>query len=101
MMGDMFRETSRLRGRVQFESNMDTHHIDYASIGNERFGDLIVICRGCHDELHEFIGKMAAKGFDRRRTMERLKPYATRKLLAIHRIFDEAKHEAMMKEITQ
>lgn len=74
-----------------FSGNIDTHHIDYSRIGNERFGDLIVICRSCHDELHEFINKMVAKGFAKRRVMERLKPYCVRKLIRVHDIFDEAK----------
>ena len=67
-------------------SNMHVHHIDYDRVGNENFGDLIVICAGCHRMLHKFFDKMVAKGFDRRKVMKKLKPYCVRRLLLIHAI---------------
>jgi len=67
-------------------SNMHVHHIDYDRIGNENFGDLIVICAVCHNTLHKFFDRMVAKGFDRRRVMKKLKPYCVRRLLLIHEI---------------
>lgn len=78
---------------MMIEGNIDTHHIDYSRIGNERFGDLIVICRSCHKELHDFIDKLVVKGFAKRRVMDRLKPYCVRKLLKVHKIFDDAKKQ--------
>ncbi len=35
------------------QSILDTHHRTYDRIGNERPGDLIVLCRDCHTLFHE------------------------------------------------
>jgi 5-methylcytosine-specific restriction endonuclease McrA len=31
----------------------DLHHTTYARLGQERFSDLIPMCRACHNRLHE------------------------------------------------
>jgi 5-methylcytosine-specific restriction endonuclease McrA len=32
------------------------HHKNYKNLGNERFGnDIVVVCRGCHDKIHDYI----------------------------------------------
>lgn len=59
------------------------HHIDYRRVGNEQFGDLLVVCLECHELLEKFTNRLAVK-FDRKRIMDRLKPYATRRLLRWH-----------------
>lgn len=73
------------------ESNINTHHISYENIGDERFIDLIVICRPCHQLLHDFIAKMVEKGFSQRRVMEKLQPYCVRRLVVVHEQWNEFK----------
>lgn len=68
------------------KSNIHVHHLDYDSIGNERFTDLMVVCVDCHEKLHRFINKMVKKGFNRRAVMKRLKPYCIRKIMLVHQI---------------
>ncbi len=36
--------------------NLDLHHIDYHSLGNEDINDVRIVCRKCHDEIHEMYG---------------------------------------------
>lgn len=64
--------------------NIHVHHIDYRRVGNERFGDLVVICSGCHDELHRWIDAKIKPWRTRRRVMDKLRPVMLRRLLAIH-----------------
>jgi hypothetical protein len=33
---------------------LQVHHLTYARIGNERDGDLIVLCEQCHGREHKF-----------------------------------------------
>ncbi len=35
------------------------HHINYGRLGKELDSDLIALCRGCHNELHETHGRAA------------------------------------------
>lgn len=66
-------------------SNCHTHHIDYRRIGNEQFADLIVICGGCHDDLHQWIERVARKHRKTRRdVMDRIRPVMIRRLLQLH-----------------
>lgn len=65
--------------------NMETHHLDYERIGNEEFGDLIVVCSDCHRLLHEFIKKLVGKGFGREAVMRRMKFCCQRRLIRIHK----------------
>jgi len=32
--------------------NVDLHHIEYSSLGNEKDIDLVCLCRDCHKEFH-------------------------------------------------
>lgn len=66
-------------------SNIHVHHICYDNIGNERFGDLVVICNGCHQLLHDRIDRMR-KGGRRSRAfvMRRMLPVMRRRLVFIH-----------------
>ena len=34
------------------EPNVDLHHLDYAGLGAEAYGDLIPVCRVHHDRIH-------------------------------------------------
>jgi len=36
--------------------NLDLHHIDYDSLGHEDINDVRIVCRKCHNELHELLG---------------------------------------------
>lgn len=36
--------------------NLDLHHIDYHSLGNEDINDVRIVCRKCHDDIHEMYG---------------------------------------------
>ena len=69
------------------EANLNTHHIDYERIGNERFIDLVVVCCECHIDFHRFIRKMEKKGFKRTRVMNRMRPYIIRRMLEIHNLY--------------
>lgn len=85
-MGTMFKASEFITdSRGQSSHNLNIHHIDYDRIGQERFGDLIVICADCHEYLHERIERMR-KGGKRtaRKVMDRIKPVMVRRLLAIH-----------------
>ena len=31
---------------------VDLHHLDYARLGGEEYGDLIAVCRAHHDRIH-------------------------------------------------
>lgn len=33
--------------------NLSVHHITYENIGFEKMDDLISVCKGCHEKLHE------------------------------------------------
>ena len=52
-----FREHRRRTGQepvcvVCGEPNVDLHHLDYADLGAEAYGDLIPVCRVHHDRIH-------------------------------------------------
>ena len=32
---------------------LDVHHRTYARLGREAAGDLVALCRECHEEIHE------------------------------------------------
>lgn len=34
------------------DPNVDLHHLDYARLGAEGYGDLIAVCRAHHDRIH-------------------------------------------------
>jgi hypothetical protein len=70
-------------------ANIHVHHIDYDRIGDERFSDLMVVCVPCHRKLHKFIDKMVVKGFNRKRVMQKLKPYCVRRIVMVHTIFGQ------------
>ena len=31
---------------------LQAHHLNYDRLGNERMSDLVVLCRGCHQQAH-------------------------------------------------
>ena len=33
---------------------LDVHHITYARLGCEADGDLVALCRACHEVMHEY-----------------------------------------------
>lgn len=33
--------------------DLQVHHLNYLNVGNEGQDDLIVLCRDCHNKLHE------------------------------------------------
>ena len=35
---------------------LEVHHITYKRLGNEDLGDLIVVCRNCHQKIHDRYG---------------------------------------------
>jgi len=41
-----------------FAGSLEVHHRTYERLGNEAPGDLVVLCRHCHDLFHRF-GKLA------------------------------------------
>lgn len=38
----------------------DLHHRSYDRLGHELDEDLVALCRGCHEELHQLIDRYAA-----------------------------------------
>lgn len=80
---------ARKIGEPSHKPNMEVHHITYERRGNELFGDLIVICRGCHELLHKFISRMVDRGWDRSEVMRRLIPRCQSRLIKIHAAFDD------------
>jgi len=38
----------------------DLHHNSYARLGRERHGDLLPMCRGCHEALHVILDRSPA-----------------------------------------
>lgn len=36
------------------EQPLDLHHVTYARLGRERPGDLVAVCRSCHDLIHGY-----------------------------------------------
>lgn len=37
------------------KKNLVLHHIYYSRLGDERTGDLAILCASCHDKLHKFL----------------------------------------------
>jgi len=47
---------------------LDVHHLSYDRLGDELPGDLIVLCRDCHTDAHQFPKRLAEiKAFAARR----------------------------------
>ncbi len=38
------------------DENLDVHHKTYKHIGHENMDDLAVVCRSCHEEIHDEYG---------------------------------------------
>jgi 5-methylcytosine-specific restriction endonuclease McrA len=36
----------------KFEYELEVHHLSYENLGDEKDGDLMVLCVRCHDDLH-------------------------------------------------
>jgi hypothetical protein len=47
------------------QSPIEAHHATYAHLGNEKLGELLAICRECHEEVTSFL---------RRRSYRRRRP---------------------------
>lgn len=58
------------------ESPCELHHRTYARLGEERLNDLIAVCPGCHDKVHDLIS--SGMVFFKRAT-KRLRKIVTRK----------------------
>lgn len=63
----------------------NVHHLDYRRVGCELVGDLAVVCLECHELLEDAVNRLSPR-FGRRRVMDRLRPYAHRRLLKWHRL---------------
>ena len=83
------------------QRGFQVHHIDYTNIGREQFGDLVVICPTCHEELHDWINGMVRIGLFKRQAMERLKHICTVRLLQIHDCWREILDGNYDKEIQE
>ena len=44
-------------------SNLEVHHLTYKRLGNERLKDLAVVCRTCHQKIHDMYGYNYASFF--------------------------------------
>lgn len=66
------------------KSNINLHHLTYESIGNEQFGDLLVCCRDCHEELHVIIDRLRKGRRSNRYVMQKLAPVCKRRIISIH-----------------
>lgn len=45
--------------------DLHVHHLTYERLGDERFEDVLIICRECHDEIHLRDAKSWARHFPR------------------------------------
>ena len=70
------------------EININVHQISYDRIGEEKFLDLMVVCRDCQGLLHDYINKIAKNGRSRRDVMQRLEPYCVRRIQRTHKIYN-------------
>lgn len=43
-------------GVSKWSVRLEVHHITYERLGEERLGDLMVLCRECHAEAHRWTG---------------------------------------------
>lgn len=43
---------------------LEIHHLSYDRLGNEDEADLIPLCRTCHENTHDDVDEMQAKGLD-------------------------------------
>lgn len=43
------------------KGRLDLHHVTYERLGRERIGDVVAICRTCHDEVHDLHDRGKAK----------------------------------------
>ena len=43
------------------KKRLDLHHATYENLGVERAGDLMVLCRNCHEELHKLYKESGEK----------------------------------------
>lgn len=53
------------RGRIEL------HHRTYKRLGCENYGDVVPLCRACHQEVHELIASGEARLYDAARTLSR------------------------------
>ena len=47
-----------------FESEIDVHHITYKDLGNEKFDDLVLLCRNHHKIVHENLENTGTLGIE-------------------------------------
>jgi hypothetical protein len=93
---------ARTSGRVSLarlpsDVVINVHHIDYDRIGNERFSDLMVICKECHSMLHRKIDEIASKRDGRTRTavMRKLKYYCQKRIMEVHNVHERLRIDAL------
>lgn len=46
----------------KLKKKLDLHHVTYERIGREKIGDVVAICRSCHDEIHALFDVNRNKG---------------------------------------
>ena len=46
-------------------SNLQCHHLEYSLLGNEPISHLAILCRDCHNELHEIAADIYENGYGR------------------------------------
>lgn len=73
-----------------WQATFHVHHVDYSRIGDERFSDLMICCRECHDNLHAFIDRLVRKGHSRSRVMTKLKYVSVARVLRVHELWKAA-----------
>ena len=39
---------------IVFGNELNVHHLHYKTLGNEDIGDLVVLCKRCHNDYHFF-----------------------------------------------
>lgn len=73
------------------DTNLNIHHLNYTCLYNERKIDVIVLCRICHQSLHN----SAKKGFSQKRWIE----LHTRKKIDIHNKISKIKTKRQISNI--
>ena len=46
-----------VKKKIKNYKNIEVHHVNYNTLGNERLNDLISLCRKCHNRIHRLAKK--------------------------------------------
>lgn len=49
---NVFWRCEKCNKQLEFEEEIEVHHLNYEHIGNERWEDLIIVCKDCHGKIH-------------------------------------------------